>query len=100
MYSQGWGSPKDNAEALKWYRLAAKQGHVESQLNLGVLYANGLGIPKNYTVAFVWWSIASKQGNINARTNKEKLSQMMNTYQLEKAQTLEKECIKNDFQGC
>ena len=72
----------------------------ESQLNLGVLYASGLGIPKNYIVAYVWWSIASKQGSITAKTNREKLLQMMNTYQLETAQALEKECIENDFQGC
>ena len=35
MYWRGVGVPQDAAEALKWYRDAAEQGHVLSQLELG-----------------------------------------------------------------
>ena len=41
IYSLGKGVPEDDAEALKWYRLAADQGHAGAQYNLGLMYANG-----------------------------------------------------------
>src|SRR6266496_702080 len=34
----------DRSEAIKWYRLAAVQGNLEAQANLGILYAPDLGI--------------------------------------------------------
>ena len=36
----GKGVPKDDAEAVQWYRLAAEQGHAFAQLSLGFMYAN------------------------------------------------------------
>ena len=33
--------PQDDAEAVRWYRLAAEQGHVSAQNNLGVMYSTG-----------------------------------------------------------
>ena len=30
MYDNGRGVPKDYAEAVKWFRLAAKQGHAST----------------------------------------------------------------------
>jgi uncharacterized protein len=38
MYHAGWGVPKDCAEALKWYRLAAEQGHSGAQNKIGLMY--------------------------------------------------------------
>ena len=32
--------PQDDAEAAKWFRLAAAQGDAEAQHNLGVMYDN------------------------------------------------------------
>jgi TPR repeat protein len=29
---------QDDAEAVKWYRKAAEQGHAEAQVNPGVMY--------------------------------------------------------------
>ena len=39
MYDRGQGVPEDDAEAVRWYRLAAEQGLASAQLNLGVMYA-------------------------------------------------------------
>ena len=39
------GVPEDDAEAVRWYRLAAEQGNAFAQSNLGVMYANGEGVP-------------------------------------------------------
>ena len=38
MYGSGDGVPKDDAEALKWFRKAAEQGHATAQFNLGLRY--------------------------------------------------------------
>ena len=38
MYANGEGVPEDDAEAVKWYRLAADQGDAYAQFNLGVMY--------------------------------------------------------------
>jgi len=43
MYANGRGVPEDDAEAVRWYRLAAEQGHAHAQYNLGVKYDNGDG---------------------------------------------------------
>ncbi len=34
IYYNGEGVPRDDAEALKWFREAAEQGHAEAQFNL------------------------------------------------------------------
>ena len=36
MYADGEGVPLDDAEAVRWYHLAAEQGHATAQHNLGV----------------------------------------------------------------
>ena len=38
MYEKGRGVAQDDVEAAKWYRLAANQGHAQTQFNLGVAY--------------------------------------------------------------
>ena len=43
MYGQGYGVPEDDAEAVRWYQMAAEQGHAGAQYNLG--YADGEGVP-------------------------------------------------------
>ena len=38
VYDEGRGVARDYKEAAKWYRLAAEQGNISAQVNLGVLY--------------------------------------------------------------
>ena len=45
MYDNGDGVPKNDAEAVRWYRLAAERGDRAAQANLGVKYAQGDGVP-------------------------------------------------------
>ena len=35
MYAKGEGVPQDDAEAVRWFRLSAEQGHASSQGALG-----------------------------------------------------------------
>ena len=57
------GVPEDDAEAVKWYRKAAKQCLVIAQFNLGIMYGNGEGIPVNNIKAYMWSSFAKAQGH-------------------------------------
>ena len=63
MYDNGRGVPQDDAEAVRWYRLAAEQGHAHAQNNLGVMYAAGLGVPHDYVSAHMWLNLAAATGD-------------------------------------
>ena len=67
----GRGVPKNDAEAVRWYRMAAEQGDADAQLNLGYMYGTGEGIPKDYVQAYAWYNIAAAQGNKKAKENLE-----------------------------
>lgn len=44
MYMPGGDASVNYKEALKWFDLAAKQGHAGAEFNLGLLYRNGRGV--------------------------------------------------------
>lgn len=62
MYAYGRDVPQDDAEALKWFRRAADQGHVSAQFNLGVMYADGRGVPQDDAEAARWFRLAADEG--------------------------------------
>ena len=62
-YESGDGVPKDDAEAVKWYRKAADQGDADAQFNLGFMYAKGEGVAKDDAEAVKWYRKAAEQGN-------------------------------------
>ena len=67
MYDVGQGVPKDEAEAVKWYRKAADQGDAKAQTLLGLMYETGLGVPKDKTEAYKWYLLAEAQGDEEAK---------------------------------
>ena len=69
LYYNGQGLTQNNAEALKWYRLAAEQAHGDAQLNLGAMYRNGQGVPEDFVKAAKWYRLAAEQGNAIAQDN-------------------------------
>ena len=68
-HANGEGVQKDYAEAVKWYRKAADQGHAGAQCNLGVCYRNGEGLDKNHVEAVNWFMKAAIQGHAAAQFN-------------------------------
>jgi TPR repeat protein len=62
LYANGFGVPMDDAQAIKWYGLAAAAGHAEAQYNLGVMHANGWGVPMNEVPAAEFYRLAAEQG--------------------------------------
>jgi len=65
MYAQG--EPKDDAEAAKWYRLAAEQDHASAQYHLGVMYSNGTGVPEDSVEALKWYHKSAERGHVSAQ---------------------------------
>ena len=58
---------ENDAEAFKWFRKAAEQGHAGAQLNLGTMYGNGDGVSKNDKESVKWFHRAAEQGNVLAQ---------------------------------
>ena len=61
MYANGLGVPEDDAEALRWYRLATDQGHADAQLSLGFKYEDGQGVPQDSAEAHMWFNLAASR---------------------------------------
>ena len=61
-YANGEGVPEDDAEASRWFRLAADQGHPDAQIGLGWRYVNGEGVQQDDAEAIVWFRLAAEQG--------------------------------------
>ena len=63
MYQNGFGVPKDAAQAAYWYRKSAEQGEPSAQFILGVMYSNGTGVPKDAVQAVFWLRKSANQGH-------------------------------------
>ena len=59
MYANGQGVKQDYAEAVRWYRKAAEQGHAGGQCNLGVMYENGRVLKQDHAEAVRWYRKAA-----------------------------------------
>ena len=94
MYSRGEGLPEDDAEAVRWYRLAAEQGDALAQSNLGFMYGNGDGVPKDLVFAYMWFNFSAAQGNETAQSNEERIEQYMTRDQIAEAQRLSREWLE------
>ena len=68
-WKDGRGVPQDYAEAMKWYRKAADQGHARAQFNLGFMYYDYKGVRQNYAEAMKWYRKAAGQGHARAQFN-------------------------------
>ncbi len=68
-YTDGDGVERDLSEAIKWYRIAAENGHAPSQYRIGNFYEKGHGIAADPVEASNWYSKAAAQGNALAMHN-------------------------------
>ena len=58
------GKVQDCAKALRFYQIAAEQGHSEAQWRLGYLYRDGKGVTTNHAEALKWFKKSAEQGNV------------------------------------
>jgi TPR repeat protein len=68
-YHLGLGVPKNLPLAMRWYLKAAAQGHVDAQVNLGIVFINDLGTAggtRNPAQARYWFRRAAELGDAQA----------------------------------
>jgi peptidoglycan hydrolase-like protein with peptidoglycan-binding domain len=68
MYTIGIGVPRNDAQAVRWFLLAANKGYAQAQYNLGLMYALGLSVSQDNTEAVKWYRLAAVQGYVKAET--------------------------------
>ena len=91
MYSLGLGVPKDDQEAVKWFRKAAEQGYAHGQFSLGVMYYFAEGVPKDHVLSYKWFNLSAAQGNHNSAELRNVLATKMTPSQIQEAQRLSRE---------
>ncbi len=64
MYYSGSGITENHAQSTKWYRKAAKQGHLQAQHQLARLYYYNVGENKDAISAIQWWHMSATHGNL------------------------------------
>jgi hypothetical protein len=67
MHHYGFGVPRNDAEAVRWVRLAAEQGDADAQFRLGGMYEYGEGFPENVAEAVKWYRLAAEQGHLDGQ---------------------------------
>ena len=100
MYANGRGVLKDEAEAVRWFRLAAEQGEALAQSNLGAMYANGRGVLKDSVLAHMWFNIAGASGHETSRRRRDSLERAMTREEISRATDLARACMDSDYQVC
>lgn len=81
------------SEALIWYRRAAEQGDVNSEIVLALAYAEGIGVPQNDVEAYKWYDIAASLANYLDVKNdvikrRDELARIMSPSQIAEARRL------------
>jgi hypothetical protein len=70
-FTRGWNAYDSGLydDALRIWQPLAKQGYVNAQLNLGVMYDNGMGVPEDPLAAVNWYRAAALQRSKGAQYN-------------------------------
>ena len=89
------GIPQNYSLAIDWYFKACAKGSPEAQYNLGMMYMKGYGVLQNYTIAHALYNMASANGIKDAARIRDTLARKMTNAQIEKAQILANDWIKN-----
>ena len=66
-FAEGEGTPKNDAEAVKWYRKAAEQGLAQAQVELAICCQRGQGTAKNAQEGVKWLKKAAVQSDAEAQ---------------------------------
>ncbi len=90
-YYDGRDVPQDAAEAVRWFKLAARQGLAEAEFYVGRAYATGKGAPKDCESAYAWFERAAEKGHKEAIEWRSILMQEMTEDQIAEGLLLSKE---------
>jgi len=98
LYKFGNGVLKDNKEAFKWFKKAARQG--VSQVPMGLSYWYGEGVKQDYIKAHMWLNIASAKGHPNAGEYRNDVELSMTQSDISRATNMARECMASDYKKC
>ena len=62
MCADGQATERQLSEAVRWYRLAAIQGHVSASYRLALMYDEGRGVVSDPVEAAKWYEIGARDG--------------------------------------
>ena len=65
-YGTGDGVGKDEAEAVKWYRMAAERGSSDAMFELVRCYTFGIGVRRNRATTAKWLQKAAEHDHVRA----------------------------------
>ena len=68
-YYHGEGVEQDREEAVRWFKIAADQGHSRAQNTLANCYYAGEGVEEDSKEAAKWFKLAADQGLSEAQNN-------------------------------
>jgi len=100
IYQTGSGVEIDYAEAIRWYRMAARLGHSNAMFHLGYLFTEGKGVTQHYETAHMWFNLSASAGDEMADSVRRKLEKNMSSQQISNAQNMALKCQKSNFQNC
>ena len=90
-YFKGEGVPKDDVQAVAWFRKAADQGDADAQYTLGAMYGLGKGVAMDVVQSYMWIELAANQGHAKAIDARKKITEVLTTSQIEEGQRLSRE---------
>lgn len=85
-FLNGRGTLQNYRSALASFTKAAERGHLEAEYRLGILYRDGLASQPDKEAAYLWLNIAAAGGHEEALQLRDKLTDMMSTEELHRAQ--------------
>jgi TPR repeat protein len=100
MLQAGVGTPMDLKAAANWYETAAMLGHLQSQVNLGIVYVTGQDRLQDFERAHMWFNIAAATGHETAASYRDRLAAKMNKQSLAAAQKKARICVENALKDC
>lgn len=86
--SDFYGVPSNDALAVKWYEMAADQGHAGAQYFLAHMYEDGRGVSEDYVAAYKWYIVLAAAGDEGGDYGRDHLAEKMSADQIAKAQRL------------
>lgn len=94
MHATGKGTPQDQKESLKWYRMAAEQGSTSALFSLGKIYYEGLGVQRSLENAYALFLVSGANGNQAAKDQQKMILPEMTPEQVDKAMKITFELLQ------
>ena len=100
MYEGGKGVPQDDVEAMRFYRLAAQQGHAKALFRLGDMTFDGNVARRDDVMAFQWFHLAAEQGYLKGQQFRAIVENRMSPADISEARKLASICLQSGYKDC